>query len=471
MDGEGSQLPDGGYRPCARRSRRSALLIFSLKRTYARLAGDAHFSEILTGSVFAIVAQVLSALLAMVASVIVARVYGAGAVGVLAVINAFLMLVTIFTVLGTSTAILRLIPEHVARFSFTSAFRVYRKTEYLVAAVSLVTGALFFFAADFVAGSVFSKPRLSFLFAVAAVFVVFRSLMQLNTSAVRGLRLIKTFAFMQVLPSLAFLVALVSVVWLRSDPNAPVYAQLVAYAATALVGTWIMDRAFRHRMKPGDMVERMPLREIAAVSLPMLMTASMQFFIGQTGVVMLGMFRSEAEVGYYSVAVRLALLTAFVLTAINSMAASKFSELYHTDRMDELLGAAKKATKMVFWTTIPILLALVVLGEPILKLLYGGEFTVAYLAMVLLVAGQFVNSISGSTGIFLNMTGHQTAFRNIMFFAAILNVSLNWLLIPRFGINGAAFAAMATFSFWNISTLVFIKRKFGRTIGYVPLLG
>jgi O-antigen/teichoic acid export membrane protein len=445
-------------------------MITILKRKYHNLISDKKFSEILTGSAFALTARVAATGLTLITSAIVARFYGAGALGVLAVINSFLMLVTIFTVFGTGTSILRLIPEHLTKYSVTSAFLVYRKIQYFVGAVAVATGSIFFLASGIIADKVFSKPHLSFLFALAAGFVVFKSLMDLNTQSVRGLRLIRTFAFMQLMPSLAMLVALLAATFLFQHPNNPVYAQLAAYGVTGIAGAWIMDRAFKSRMRNDDAVRPMAVPEILSISLPMLMTVSIQFFIGQTGIVMLGMLRSESEVGYYSVAVRLAMLTAFVLQAINSMAAPKFSELYHTGKMDELFHVARKSSKLIFWTTAPILLFLMVLGRPVLSLLFGKDFTVAYPAMVLLVVGQFVNSISGSTANFMNMTGHQKVFRSIIFFSALINIGISLSLIPRFGIIGAAVAGMISLCFWNIYTLVYIKNKFGSTIGYLPML-
>jgi O-antigen/teichoic acid export membrane protein len=111
-----------------------------------------------------------------------------------------------------------------------------------------------------------------------------------------------------------------------------------------------------------------------------------------------------------------------------------------------------------------------VLGKPVLSLLFGEQFTRAYPAVILLALGQFVNSISGSTGIFLNMTGHERALQNIMLAAAGLNIALALVLIPRFGVEGAAFASMLTTVSWNVVALVYIKAIFGRTFGYVPLL-
>ena len=70
----------------------------------------------------------------------------------------------------------------------------------MVIGISLVTGAISFIGSDVIADKIFSKPHLSFYFALASGFVVFKSLALLNTEAVRGLKLIRTFAIMQIYP-------------------------------------------------------------------------------------------------------------------------------------------------------------------------------------------------------------------------------------------------------------------------------
>lgn len=443
-------------------------MISFLKHKYINLISDKQFSEILTGSIWALGARVIATLLGLLFSVLVARLYGAEVVGIVAVINSFLMLTTIFTILGTSTSILRLIPEHLAEFSPTSAFKVYRKTQYMVIGISIIMAAIFFFSAQLIAEKIFSKPHLSNYFALASCFVVFKSIMLLNTSAIRGLRLIKIFATMQFLPHLFNLLFLIVLGLFWSTKDVPVYAVLFGFAATSIIGWFVMEFAFKKRMRPSDKVRSMPIRTILSISLPMLMTATMMFFIGQIGVLMLGIFRTEAEVGYYSIAVKLATLTTFVLSAVNSMAAPKFSELFHKGKLDDLFYIAKKSARLIAVTTIPILLVLLIFGKLILGIMFGQEFVLAYPALVLLVSGQFVNSISGSTGIFMNMTGHQTVFRNIITIVAILNIILNLWLIPYFGANGAAAAAMISIMLWNISTLLYLRLKYGRTTGYFP---
>lgn len=439
-----------------------------LKRKYHNLVSDTRFSEILTGSVWALGARVIATLLAMVFSVLVARLYGAEMLGIVAVINSFLLLITIFTVLGTGTSILRLVPEHLTKYSPKSAFKLYRKTQCIVIVISIISATLFYLSANFIADKIFSKPHLANYFALASFFIVFKSIMLLNTNAVRGLRLIKCFALMQLLPQTFNLSFLITIDFLIPSPGIPVYALLFGFAATGISGWFIMEFMFHKIMQPNDIVHPMTGWAIISISLPMLMTATMIFLISEIGVLILGMFRSATEVGHYAIALKLANLTTFMLQAINSMAGPKFSELFYTNRMEDLFHVAQKSAKLIFVTTIPILLCFLIFGKLILALGFGKEFTVAYPALVLLVLGQFVNSISGSSGIFMNMTGNQTVFRNIMTMAAILNIGLNFLLIPYMGINGAALAAMISLCFWNLTTLTYIKVKFGKTTGYFP---
>lgn len=445
-------------------------MIEIIKKKLNGLFLDKKFSEILSGSVWALSARVVATVLGLATSVIVARFFGAEVVGIIAVINSFLLLVTIFTVLGTGTSILRLIPEHLAKYSPTSAFKIYRKTQYLVVGISVVMSIVFFLSSNLIADKIFSKPHLSNYFALASVFVVFKSMTLLNTNAVRGLRLIKLFAIMQFLPQAFNLLFLIAIGFVWDSQDIPVYAALFGFSMSGIIGWFIMEYAFKKKVAPNDVIHVISYSNILSISLPMLMTSTMMFLIAETGVLMIGVFRSETEVGYYAIAVKLAFLTTFVLQAVNSMAAPKFSELFFTDKMNELFHVAKKSTKLIIATTAPIMLCSLVFGKFILSIVFGHEFVVAYTALVLLIIGQFVNSISGATGMFMNMTGYQKVLRNIMCVAAAINIGLNLWLIPWLGINGAAFSAMVSLCFWNIATLVYMKRKFGRTIGYFPFL-
>jgi len=184
---------------------------------------------------------------------------------------------------------------------------------------------------------------------------------------------------------------------------------------------------------------------------------------------MIGMFRTETEVGVYNVTLKVAMLTSVGLFAINSIAAPKFAEFYGKEDMKGLAKIAQQSTKLIFWSSFPILLILFIFPSFILGI-FGGEFKVGVFALIILALGQFVNSISGSVGYILQMTGKHKVFQNIILAATIINIVLNVFLIPVYGINGAAFASMVSLMFWNLTSVVYIRKNLNIMTLYIPLL-
>ena len=417
---------------------------------------------------WSISARIVATLIALISNVFIARVFGAESIGIVAVINSFMTLSCIFTVLGTDTSILRLIPEHEYRYSLKSALSVYRKSLFICLASSLVVSIMLFLSSEYIALEIFSKKYLSFYIAVSSAFVVFRSILLLNTQAIRGLKSIQLFSVMLIFPSFSNLFLLLLLSFFGDGVEVPLYAFLLSSILNGILSWIFVEYSFRQRVTNNEIVHPTSCKDILSISFPMLLTTSMTFVIGQTGIIILNVFRGDAEVGYYVIAVKLATLTTFILSAVNSMAAPVYSELFHSGKIEELFSVAQKTAKLIFWTTIPVLLVLVFCGKIILVYCFGEDFAVGYMALLLLTIGQFVNGISGSTGLFMNMTGNQKMLRNIMVIAAVLNVILSVCLIPKYGLYGAACGAAISLVFWNASVLFFLKLKYGKTTCYIP---
>lgn len=441
-----------------------------LKTKFADVLSDKNFSEILKGSFWALTARVLATFASLIISIIISRCYGATMLGILAIINASFMIFSIFTLMGTNTSIIRLIPEYISKFSASSAFNLFRNTQVIVILASICMSILIAVCSDYIAVEIYSKPKLSFFFVIAAWFVVFRSLMDLYTQSIRGLGLIKTFAVMQALPSLSMLLILTGLTIVYQNNANPVYAQISAWVLTALIGYIFVFVGFKNKIQIDDIIVPISYRQIITISSPMMMTTSIHFIISQTGIILLGIFRTAADVGFYSIAVKLSTLTVFALYAINSMAAPKFSELYANGRIDELFLLAQKSSKLIFFVTVPIIFILIIFGKPLISIAFGNEFTKAYFVLVVLIIGQFVSSTSGSTGYFMNMTGNQIVFRNIMITTGILNILFNLFFIKLFGIYGAALSSTLSLALWNIWVLLFLKKRYGKTLCYLPFI-
>jgi O-antigen/teichoic acid export membrane protein len=196
-------------------------------------------------------------------------------------------------------------------------------------------------------------------------------------------------------------------------------------------------------------------------------TAGLLLFISNFDTLLLGFLRTEAETGIYSITQKLSLLTGFVIASINAVSAPQFSELYFSNKKQELLSLAIKSSRLIFWASLPILIALMVGGKFFLGF-FGQEFISGYPILIILVAKEFINAAGGSVGYYQNMTGSHIQFRNIVIIAVLLNIVLNLILIPRYGILGAAITSLFTTLFWNLTSSILIYRQTGRCISYIP---
>jgi O-antigen/teichoic acid export membrane protein len=124
---------------------------------------------------------------------------------------------------------------------------------------------------------------------------------------------------------------------------------------------------------------------------------------------------------------------------------------------------------MIFWGSFPVVLVFFLFPSFILGI-FGDEFRTGVYAFLFLTFGQFIQAMSGSVRHILSMTGKHKTLQNITFYAMLINIVLNVILIPLYGINGAAFSSMVSMAFWSISSVVFIKKYFNIFTMYVPIL-
>jgi O-antigen/teichoic acid export membrane protein len=196
------------------------------------------------------------------------------------------------------------------------------------------------------------------------------------------------------------------------------------------------------------------------VSLPLLFVSSMQLVSGYSDTLMLGILSSYADSGIYSVAVRVASFCGFSLLAINMILAPVISELFFSNKHHELQRAVTLTTRAASLISLLICCVLIYYGKSLLAY-FGDGFDKAYLPLLILLPGQFLNVCCGSVGLLLSLTGHQLSTAKILLGSSLLNVLLNFILIPHYGMVGAALANTLAVCSWNIVMTYTVSRKLG----------
>jgi O-antigen/teichoic acid export membrane protein len=206
--------------------------------------------------------------------------------------------------------------------------------------------------------------------------------------------------------------------------------------------------------EPGAFDTRLLLR----TSMPLLLVTSLNLVMGWTDVLVLGIWSDAREVGIYGISMRIALLTAFILGAINVVVAPQFAALHASGNAAALKRLAQQSA---FWTLVlatPAILVIVSVPDLILQL-FGPQFKDGAWALRILAMGQFVNLATGPVGTLLLMTGHEKLMRNNVAISATLNLLCNLVLVPSYGAVGAAASTALSLAFMNIISWSVVRKK------------
>lgn len=213
-----------------------------------------------------------------------------------------------------------------------------------------------------------------------------------------------------------------------------------------------------HKLSLSNKSTKITYKRILKVSLPMSISfISLQIMQG-IDVLFLEQYADFATVGHYGVAVKISTVVGIVLMSVNSIVAPKVSSLYFQNKTSELKSLISKASFFTFIFTTPIIL-LIFLFSGFILTQFGENYILAQSALVIILVGQVVNSFCGSVGVYLNMTGKQVLFQNILLSALVVNILLNAILIPQYGMLGAAISTSICTSLWNVIGGIIIYKK------------
>jgi O-antigen/teichoic acid export membrane protein len=423
-----------------------------------------------SSTVASLIIRILSIICGYLLNLIMIRLCGASATGLYSLMNTLVSLATLLSLLGTDTAILRLVAQYNEQKLWHKVRAIRRKiltfTILTSIFVALITGGLSPLIATYLLKDIGSVWYV--LLVTGAI--PFMGLLRINSESLRGIHGIVLSSILQGLVVQLF--SILGVVVLHALGLKKELVVVVSLVFSVVVSGVLSHMAWAYydrRVEPRhtDESEHIEYKPILKIALPMLATSSMYLIIGWTDTVVLGIFTDTKSVGIYSVVLRVAMLPSLGLTAVNMVCAPRFAALYWKNDHAQLRVVVAQTARLVFWLSCVPVLVIVFFPRTILGLLGGGVEQGSW-ALVFLGVGQFVNALCGSVGYFMNMTDNQGAYSKVLVTTMVTNLILNCILVRSLGILGAAIATCFSNILLNVLSGFVVLRKFGFWVGYVP---
>lgn len=431
-----------------------------VERWKARLAALRR-SRLARDGVWSIALKLSSAFLAFLVSVLLARILGPEGYGIYAYAFAVVTLLAMPAQAGLPILVVRETARGMAQNKPELVRGVWVWSSRVIALLSMIlaTGAglvLYFWRKG-----AWDEQAWTFLWAFALVPLM--ALGNLRGAALRGLHKIVAGQLPEFVLRPGTFVLLIGgtagLGLLQLTPSL-VMALHVAAAATAFsLGAYLLWKHAPSSVKQSR--PRYMTRIWVASTIPLALISGMSLVNRQADVIMLGIYMPDDQVGIYRVAVQMATLASFGLQAVNLVIAPRFADLYAREEMARLQELVTRSARVILTMNLGITITFVLVGGTVLDLVFGRAFHAAYYPLLILLGGQLVNSMAGSVGSLLNMTGKEKETARAMGFAAGVNVLLNLLLIPVWGIIGSSVATAISLIVWNGILWRTVRKRMG----------
>jgi O-antigen/teichoic acid export membrane protein len=428
-------------------------------------------SDILQKISAAFILKVIGTLSAFILYVTISRLYGADTMGAYSLFLALLTIFGIFSTLGLTSSVMRFVPDFIANKKL-SELHHFKKIAFLLSSlISIILGLVLFLSADYLAEIFFHQQNNQWIIELIAILLPFYALFLIGNEFARASGKTTLFEYFRSIHiQLTALLLLLLLKWSFPENSLPVYITAFLYLLGFII-VWAVNLRFlsAHQDKEKKQSAKITTQAVLKISLPMMLTSFSVIIMERIDTLMISYFYDNSEVGVYNVALKLSVLILFLIVPVNAVLIPKISAAFWQQDKEKLNLYIHKASAFMLLSAILVFIILVSFADLLLAL-FGAEFTAAKQAMLFLSVAYLVNASFGLAEHMLNLSGNEKKLTAVFSFGLLINIGLNYLLIPRYGINGAAIATMCSMIIWNILAGWMVYKHLGLQILYIPFL-
>ena len=423
--------------------------------------------EVAKGSFWTLSGNILFYIVSFLYVIVIARFVPPDELGLYYLALSIVSLAAALDDLGFNGAIVRYVPFFEAK-NQAGKIRHLMKLGYVaVIGLALLVSSILWLSADAI-GDIYQNAQLSEAIRMLVVILVLANIKDVNISFLRGRKDIRSMQVVKNLMNASKLVLTTSAFYLFGTSVSSLALGLILSYVITIIASFIMSRKSSANLPEGEeIIEQDELiHELVPFGLMISVIVYLNTLLISTNSVILGFLTSPEEsttlVAIFSVASKLGMQLVVLPNSIATIFLPIMAYLYGKGRLDQMRGVAETTQRWSLFLTVPFGLVMMAFSSDILGALYGNEYRAGAFVMSMVVVGVIIKSA------FLVLSNTLSAMRRVDIQVKIVAVSgtinfvLNFLLIPQFGINGAALSAF----FSILAAMVLIVHYARRLVGF-----
>lgn len=241
--------------------------------------------------------------------------------------------------------------------------------------------------------------------------------------------------------------------------GAPLYWLILAYtipSALACIYAAVVLR-IKYLVKPGLWLDWEFTKKLLFLALPFAAASIIGRLYTYTDLLMMSKLLNHTQVGWWSAPYKIVFAFQFIPAALAASLYPAMSAMYIKQK-DGLERIFSNSLKYLALFSVPLAAVMYGLAEPIMVFLYKTDFLPAAPVLQVLALSLVCTYTSLLSGALLNATDRQSTQSLLMLAALVVNVACNVVLMPKFGIMGAAIAVLASSLFLMLAGLTMVKK-------------
>ncbi|MBN2015037.1 MAG: oligosaccharide flippase family protein [Candidatus Altiarchaeota archaeon] len=400
--------------------------------------------------------------------VALARLVSTVEIGIFFLALSIIDIVVLFSSLGLGAGgVGRYVPFYAGKKQFNHVRKVVHIAVIAGGIFSLVCASAVFLSAGELA-EFFQTPGLSSVFYIMAVYIIVYNFYKVSLNFLNGRKLIKLSSQVSSLQGVAKLVlTILLILAISATANSIALGFIASFALAAIVSWYWVIREYKRLPKSYEQVDGYGiLKEMIPFGLTLVTLASMAVINSQFDRIMLGYYLpaeiNTHVIGIYSVVIGFSSLITIFTASIGGIFYPMITEFWGGKNTAEIEKASTVFIRWMLLSTTPVLLMILVFSREVLTIIYGITYREGYLALILYTIGLFIYSFSNPIQYALSAMKKLDFSLKVVGFGALVNISLNLVFIPLYGMEGAAFTSLTSFTlmallFFSIRRTTYIK--------------
>lgn len=411
------------------------------------------------GAALNLVGTVVSQASLLTVTVVISHQLGGTDLGIYAQAFAFRALLEIFSLVGLRSAAMRFVARFREEGDLARLRGTVRVTMLSAGLVAACAGAALFLLADILANDVFDEAGLETPLRWVAVSLPTAVITSVALAATQGFRSMRAFAGLGLVFEPLLRTALTIVLILMGyGVDGAMVGVFVASATTMVLALFALRRSMS-RLAPSRSV-LYPTGPILSFSVVSWFSSISTRGLVWADVVLLGVLTESADVGVYTVASRAVLLASLATRPLNAALSPNVAAEWQAGNHDRVRAAYDFSAAWAWRLGLSTLAIVVAMPLEVLAI-FGGDLSEGRAAILILAVGALIDTQGAQASVTLNMTDYYRLNLGNNLGALISNIGLNILLVPRYGITGAAVAWSATLGVFGLLRVLQLRRKVG----------